>query len=138
MDQSSLIARLSAMPLFAGLTAREMQEVAGTVLERKAKAGKPIIKEGNWGYEVVLVLDGEIDVVRDGTVVDTVGPGNYVGEMAVLKDVRRNATVMAKTAVVYGTIDAGLFRSLIWEIPVLAERIAADVPNHSPRPAPPA
>jgi len=138
MDQSSLIARLSAMPLFAGLTQRELQEVAGTVLERKIKAGKPIIKEGNWGYEVVLVLDGEIDVVRDGKVVDSVGPGNYVGEMAVLKDVRRNASVVAKTAVVYGTIDAGLFRSLIWEIPVLAERIAADVPNHSPRPAPPA
>ena len=137
MDQSSLIARLSAMPLFAGLTLREMQEVAGTVLERKAKAGKPIIKEGNWGYEVVLVLEGEIDVVRDGKVVDSVGPGNYVGEMAVLKDVRRNATVMAKTAVVYGTIDAGLFRSLIWEIPVLAERIAADMPAHSPRPTTP-
>ena len=125
------------MPLFAGLDQRQLQEVAGTVLERRVKAGKPIIKEGNWGYEVVIVLEGEIDIVRDGKVVDTTGVGSYVGELAVLKDVRRNATVVAKTQVLVGVIDAGLFRTLIWEIPVLAERIAAEIPRHTPRPTPP-
>jgi CRP-like cAMP-binding protein len=124
MDEISFEAQLAAMPLFAGLTARQLEDVAGTVLGRRVKAGKTVIKEGNWGHEFVLVLEGEIEIRRDGQVLATLGPGSYVGEVAVLDNVRRNATVVAKTSVVVGAIDTGLFRSLLTEIPVLSERIA--------------
>ena len=130
--EASLEDQLAAMPLFAGLDPRELEEVAGTVLDRKVKAGKAVIKEGNWGHEVVLVLEGEVDVQRDGQTVATLGPGSYVGEVAVLDDSRRNATVVAKTPVVIGAIDTGLFRALLREIPVLAERIAASAAERTP------
>jgi CRP/FNR family cyclic AMP-dependent transcriptional regulator len=125
MEEISFEAQLAAMPLFAGLTARQLEDVAGTVLGRRVKAGKTVIKEGNWGHEFVLVLEGEVEIRRDGNVLATLGPGDYVGEVAVLDNVRRNATVVAKTSVVVGAIDTGLFRSLLTEIPVLSERIAA-------------
>jgi CRP-like cAMP-binding protein len=125
MDETPLNAQLAAMPLFAGLTPRQLDEVSGTVLERRVKAGKAVIKEGNWGHEFVVVLDGEIEIRRDGQVLATLGPGSYVGEVAVLDNVRRNATVVAKTSVVVGAIDTGLFRALLTDIPVLSERIAA-------------
>lgn len=125
MDETSLEGQLAAMPLFAGLTPEQLEEVAGTVLDRRVKPGKAVIKAGNWGHELVLVLEGEVDVLRDGQVVATLGPGNHVGEIAVLDDSRRNATVVAKTPVVIGAIDTGLFRALLRDIPVLAERVAA-------------
>jgi CRP-like cAMP-binding protein len=135
-DTSAIEAQLATMPLFAGLTSRQLNEVAGTVLSRSVKAGKPVIKEGNWGHEFVLVLEGEIEIHRDGQVVDVTGPGSYVGELAILDDVRRNATVLARTPVVVGAIDAGLFRSLLWEIPELEERIRAEAPNRTSKHTP--
>ena len=125
MDEMSLEDQLAAMPLFAGLTPDQVDEVAGTVLDRRVKAGKPVIKAGNWGHELVLVLAGEVEVLRDGQVVATLGPGDHVGEVAVLDDSRRNATVVAKTSVVIGAIDTSMFRALLRDIPVLAERLAA-------------
>jgi len=131
MEALSLEDQLAAMPLFAGLTPEELDEVSGTVLDRKVKPGRTVIKAGNWGHEVILVLEGEVDVQRDGQTVATLGPGSYVGEVAVLDDSRRNATVVARTPVVIGAIDTGLFRALLREIPVLAERIAASAAERS-------
>jgi CRP-like cAMP-binding protein len=125
MEAIPLEDQLATMPLFAGLSPGELEHVAGTVLDRRVKPGKTVIKAGNWGHEVILVLEGEVDVQRDGRTVATLGPGSYVGEVAVLDDARRNATVIAKTPVMVGAIDTGLFRSLLREIPVLAERVAA-------------
>jgi CRP-like cAMP-binding protein len=137
-DASTLERQLGAMALFAGLTAQQVEDVAGTVLDRRVKAGKAVIKEGNWGHEFVIVLEGDVEVRRGGVAVATLGPGDYVGEIAVLDDVRRNATVVAKTPAVIGAIDTGQFRALLREIPVLAERIAAAAAARTvpPDPAP--
>jgi CRP-like cAMP-binding protein len=132
MKQPPIDAQLSAMPLFAGLKPRELSEVAGAITQRHVKEGKSVIKEGNWGHEFVLVLEGEIEIHRDGQLVDVTGPGSYVGELAVLDDVRRNADVIARTPVIVGTIEAGLFRSLLDEIPELEERIKAESVNRKP------
>ena len=132
MKRATLETQLGAMPLFDGLTPRQLAEVAGMVLDRSVKAGKPVIKAGNWGHEFLIVLEGEVEIWRDGRVVDTLGPGGHVGELAVMSDARRNATVIATTPVVVGAIEAGLFRSLIDDMPVLAERIAANVSQYPP------
>jgi CRP/FNR family cyclic AMP-dependent transcriptional regulator len=125
MTGSPLRTQLSAMSLFEGLSERQLNEVAGTVLERRVKPGKAVIKEGNWGHEFVLVLRGEVDVIRDGSVVATLGAGSHVGELAVLEGVRRNATVVARSETIVGAIDTRLFHALLDDIPVLAERIDA-------------
>jgi CRP-like cAMP-binding protein len=123
------------MPLFAGLSEHQVDSVAGCVLERRVKAGKTVLKQGQWGHEFLLVLEGELEVRRDGQAVATIGPGSYVGEVALLDEVRRNATVVARTPAVVGSIEASLFGPLLVDIPVLAERIAGAVADHQPPPA---
>jgi CRP/FNR family cyclic AMP-dependent transcriptional regulator len=130
-----LRAELSAMPLFAGLDERQLDSVAGTVIERRIKPGKKVIKEGQWGHQFLIVLEGELEIWRGGEVVDTVGPGGHVGELALLGDVRRNATVVARTAVVVGSIEASLFAPLLHDLPLVAERIAATVAGYDLPPA---
>jgi CRP-like cAMP-binding protein len=122
---SPLAAELAQMSLFDGLTAHQLENVAGTILERRVKPGRSVIKQGQWGHEFLLVLEGELEVRRDDRIVAVVGPGGFVGEQAVLDDVRRNATVVARSPVVVGAIEASLFAPLLVDVPVLAERIAA-------------
>jgi CRP-like cAMP-binding protein len=134
-SNSRLAAELAVMPLFAGLTAHQTEDVAGCVIERRVKAGKTLLTQGQWGHEFLLVLDGELEVRRDGQTIATIGPGGYVGELAVLDEVRRNATVVARTPVVVGSIESSLFGPLLVDIPVLAERIAGSVPDDRLPPA---
>ncbi len=127
---SKILAELAAMPLFAGLDERQLDDVAGTVIQRHVKAGKTVIKEGQWGHEFLIVVEGEMEIWRGGRVVDTVGPGGHVGELALLDDVRRNATVVTTTATVVGSIEASLFVPLLRDIPILAERIDSTVADY--------
>jgi len=121
---------LARMSLFAGLTDHQLEQVAGTVLERRVKAGKTVLKQGQWGHEFLLVLEGQLEIRRDGHVVATAGPGSHIGELAVLDDVRRNASVVATTPVVVGAIETSLFVPLLADIPVLADRIAANAARY--------
>jgi len=121
----SLEQLLARMPLFAGLPDDALELIAGCVLDRTVKAGKTVIREGNWGHEVVLVLDGTVEVRRGEAVVATLGPGAVVGEVAVLDDSRRNASVVAVTPTAIGAVDYGQFRALLHEIPELAARVDA-------------
>jgi CRP/FNR family transcriptional regulator, cyclic AMP receptor protein len=121
---------LASMSLFAGLTEEQLEDVAGTVFERRVKQGKTVLKQGQWGHEFLLVLEGELEVRRDGQVVATAGPGSYLGELAVLDDVRRNATVVATMPSVVGAIETSLFVPLLSAIPVLADRIVANATRY--------
>lgn len=116
---------LAKMSLFAGLTGHQLEDVAATMFERRVKPGKTVITQGQWGHEFLVVIEGELEVRRDDQVVATTGPGGYLGELAVLDDARRNATVVTTTAAVIGAIETSLFIPLLADIPILAERIAA-------------
>jgi len=115
------------MPLFVGLAADDIADVADSILERRVKAGKVLIKQGQWGHDVLLVLDGELEVQRDGEVLAVQGPGEIAGEVAVLTDSRRNATVVARTDTVLGVIEYSQVHALVDANPVLASRLGAVV-----------
>jgi CRP/FNR family transcriptional regulator, cyclic AMP receptor protein len=116
---------LAAMPLFAGLTEEQVADVAASMSDRSARAGKTVIKEGHWGHELIVVLAGELEVRRSGTVVATIGPGDCVGEAAVLTLGRRNATVVARSRARLGVIEYGAFQGLLADIPELTTRVTA-------------
>ena len=114
------------MPLFAGLTPVQLEDVAGTVLDRRVKPGKTVIKAGNWGHEFVLVLEGEVDVLRDGAGRRHPRPRqSRRGDRGARRRAAATPPSSPRRPVVIGAIDTGLFRALLREIPVLAERIAA-------------
>jgi serine/threonine protein phosphatase PrpC len=89
---------LANMPLFARLTERELLRVMQAVEVREYKDGDVVIREGDKGDELFIVLDGKVRVSRGDQVLTSLGQGEHVGEMALIRSVPRSATVTAAGA----------------------------------------
>lgn len=92
-------ASLKDVPLFAGLSRRARKAVARHTDEVQLTAGSEIVSEGALAYELFVIVDGTAEVSEDGTVIATMGPGDVVGEIGVLKTHKRTATVTATSPV---------------------------------------
>ena len=77
------------------MPAEERGRVAQVCNELEVDAGETLVIEGDFGYAMFAIVDGTAEVVRDGTVLRTLGPGDVFGEIAVLSGGRRTATVVA-------------------------------------------
>jgi CRP-like cAMP-binding protein len=84
--------------LFEGLEGRELQQLAGSFKEREFDAGDVIAEEGKSGVGFFVIAEGEAEVLVHGNPVDTLKPGEYFGEIALIDEGARTATVRAKTA----------------------------------------
>lgn len=92
------ISRIAELPLFADLPQRALAAIAARADEFERPAGVTIAREGARGWEAFIVLEGNVAVWRDRSVVAVLGPGAIVGEMSLLEGARRNASVVALTA----------------------------------------
>jgi len=117
--------RLQAVPLFSTLSAEELAAVAGRFEERQVKPGTHITTEGASGYTFFVIESGTVEVERDGSVVNTLGPGDFFGETAILSGERRNATVAAASEVDLLVLFGTEFRILERDWPAVAATIAA-------------
>jgi serine/threonine protein phosphatase PrpC len=86
---------LANMPLFSRLSERELLRVMQAVQVREFKDGDVIIREGDKGDELFIVLEGKVRVSRGEQTLTHLGPGEHVGEMALIRSVPRSATVTA-------------------------------------------
>jgi CRP/FNR family cyclic AMP-dependent transcriptional regulator len=116
---------LKQVPLFQGLSKKQLRLVSSLATRLNEPAGAVLTKEGRQGYEFIIVLDGEIEIRKGDRVVATRGPGSYVGEIALVDNRPRTATVVAKTPVVIEVIARREFRGLLAETPELADEIMA-------------
>jgi len=87
---------LAKMPLFARLTERELLRVMQAVEVRAFDDGQMVIKEGDRGDELFIVLSGQVRISRGEATLTHLGPGEHVGEMALIRSVPRSATVTAE------------------------------------------
>ena len=83
--------------LLRGHTYKELAELARSMTEAQVEAGTVLTREGTPGAQVFLIVDGTATATVHDQVVGRVGPGEFVGEMAVLARTRRSATVTADT-----------------------------------------
>ena len=89
---------LSKVPLLASLDQKHLERLAKDFTERTFPAGTVVVREGDThGMGFFVVVEGEGTVSIDGRQVDTVGPGSYFGEVALISDRVRTATVTATT-----------------------------------------
>jgi CRP-like cAMP-binding protein len=121
-------------PLFEHCSKKDLAQIAQIADELDLRAGKVLIREGDRGREFFVVVSGEVEVRRKGRKVATLGPGSFFGEMALLAQAPRSATVTALTPLDVLVITDRAFVSLLDRMPeiwlkvarALAERVHAD------------
>ena len=97
---------LRTLDLFAPLSAQAL-EMAWRLVPVSAAPGQVVIREGDAGDRFYVVEEGEVAVSQDGRPLTTLGPGTYFGEIALLHDVPRVATVTAVTHASFLALDRG-------------------------------
>jgi len=118
-------AALARYELFAGMDAPSLQIVAGWLEVEEVPAGHRLTHEGARGYAFYLLSEGGADVVIAGSVVRTLGPGDFFGEIAMLGDGRQTATVVTTGPSVVLTMFGTRFRELQLAHPDVAAAIEA-------------
>jgi CRP/FNR family transcriptional regulator, cyclic AMP receptor protein len=89
---------LRSIPLFASLDDAALRELAVWLDEVKVSEGKHLVDEGDYAYDLFVIVEGTAEVTREGEPLAELGPGDFFGEMGILSEEgRRNATVVAKT-----------------------------------------
>jgi CRP/FNR family cyclic AMP-dependent transcriptional regulator len=119
--------RVKAMPLFAGLNRKECRALAPRADEIDLAEGKTLVREGEWAYEFFAIEEGTVEVRRGEQLLAELGPGDFFGEMGLMADTRRNATVTATTPVKVVVMTAQAFRQTAREMPEVADKIRAAI-----------
>mgnify|MGYP001822950131 CR=1 FL=1 len=117
------IEQLQAIELFSQLSKREMKAISRLMTSVPVKAGRDIMSEGETGREFVVIVSGKATVRRKNRVIASVGPGDFLGELAVVAGVPRTATVTADTDMVLSVLNRREFSALLDEQPRVARKI---------------
>src|SRR5918992_6366789 len=96
-SQDTKVEALRKAPLFEGLSKKELTQLARVSEDMEIPEGTVLTKEGDLGQEFFVIVDGETEVKRKGKNLGTRGAGDFIGEIALLEEVPRTATVKAKT-----------------------------------------
>jgi CRP-like cAMP-binding protein len=118
---------LAHVPLFEGLDHHDLEYIGKVATLLDIKAGQVLMNEGTLAHEMVIILDGTIEITREGEHIADLGPGSFAGEIALLTRSHRNSTVRAKTDVRVLHIDGRAFASVLDEAPRIAVRMLPTV-----------
>ena len=111
---------LKRVPLFQGLDDKHIDTLSRTFTDRTFKAGQDITSEGGGGAGFFVIEDGEAVVSVGGEERRTLGPGDYFGEVALIDEGSRSATITAKTEVQAYGLTPWQFRPLVEENAMIA------------------
>ena len=114
---------LKKVPLFAGLDDKDLDRIAGSMVERRYKAGDTVTQQGAQGVGFFVVEEGEAEVSVNGESKGTVGVGDYFGEIALLSDSIRTATLTATTDMLCYGMTSWEFKPLVASNPELAWKL---------------
>jgi CRP-like cAMP-binding protein len=114
---------LSTVVLFSRCTPRQCRTIARHAQIAELPAGVDLVREGETGDALFIILEGEARVEAGGVEIDKVSAGAYFGELAILDGEPRSATVIAATDVKVAVIGIRMFRTMLREFPDLAEQL---------------
>jgi len=104
---------LQSVPLFADLTRHEIQEIARLFKERRFSKGETVVQEGSGGAAFFVIVSGEATVFIGGKQHTTLKQGDYFGEIALIDEGTRMATITASSEIVCYGITYWDFRPLV-------------------------
>lgn len=122
-SQAELIGILEGVPLFANLTKRQLRAAAKVCHSVGYAPGEVIVKELDVGQHLLLITAGTAKVVRGGRTLAKVGPGDVIGEMAIIDGAPRSASVTADSSVEGIAIYRTAFRKLLDEHPTMCSKL---------------
>lgn len=122
-QRNEYLERLASVPLFSGLEDDELNVVAGLGTEIPVAEGIELTSEGDIAHEAFLVMTGTAACTKEGVEVATFGPGDFFGEMALISQRPRNATVTATSDMTVRAFDEGEFRRMLVDSPHVAVKI---------------
>ena len=111
---------LRRVPLFAESSEEELEAIAALTADFTLSGGRELMAEGEIGRALVVVVEGEVVVDRDGERIAAGGPGDFFGEIALLTGRPRTATVTATTDARVLVLDGHRFEQLLQEAPTIA------------------
>lgn len=117
--------RLRKIPLFEGLTDQQYERLERWTDEIDVPADKHLVNQGAYPHEFMVIESGTAQVTHDGAHLADLGPGDFFGEMALLLNVPRTATVAATSDITLVVMHERNFRAMKEEIPVVAARVNA-------------
>ncbi len=127
MRRESYLDHLASVPLFSACTKRELSKIAKAGDELTVEAGHVLTTQGDAGREAYVVVDGTATVKRGGRKISTVGPGDAVGELALLDHGPRTATVVADGPMTLFVLGSRQFAGVIEDVPSLARKVMAEL-----------
>jgi CRP-like cAMP-binding protein len=123
MAKDTKLDHLAQVRLFSALSKKELTQIGRASDEITAPAGKVLVEEGTTGHEFFLILDGNAVVKKNGRKINTLGPSQYFGELALLVRRPRNATVVAETDMRLLVLGQREFSGLLDEVRGLAHKL---------------
>ncbi len=123
MTHVDMMLLLRRLDLFAGLTMRQLAELARVVAERQVADGDAIVREGEFAAQMYFIVDGRVRVTKEDVAVSALGPGEFFGEIAVFDGERRSASVIADGPVHLLRLDRQDLFEVMEEHPAIAVAI---------------
>jgi CRP-like cAMP-binding protein len=114
---------LKQVPLFSDLDGKELEHIANAMKQRTFQAGQEIAVEGESAVGFFVIEDGQAKVTVQGEDRRTLGPGDYFGEIALITQGARTATVTADTLLKTFGMTFWEFRPLVEETPSIAWKL---------------
>ncbi|MDQ7850528.1 MAG: cyclic nucleotide-binding domain-containing protein [Armatimonadota bacterium] len=123
MAEGSYVQYLQNVPIFSSLSAGELEAVTRSLKERTYEPGALIVRQGDPGIGFFLIVEGRVEVSHDGHHIRDMGPGEFFGELALLEERARTATVTARERTRCLQLVRWDFRALLQEHPEMAVRL---------------
>jgi CRP/FNR family cyclic AMP-dependent transcriptional regulator len=116
---------IKSVPLFSQCSRRELAALAAEADELTVPEGKELTRQGERGREFMVIVDGCAKVVKNGQTVNELGPNDFLGEIALLSDVPRTATVTTTAETTVLVLTDRAFRRVADQIPSVHESLLA-------------
>ncbi len=114
---------LGSVPIFQGLSKKELREIARSAKEVKHRAGAALAREGETGVGFFLIVDGNATVTIGNTPRAKMGPGDFFGEISLIDNGPRTATVTADSDIITLGLTPWTFQRLIQQNPAIASKM---------------
>jgi CRP/FNR family cyclic AMP-dependent transcriptional regulator len=114
---------LKDVPLFANCSKQSLGQIARLVDEVQLPAGHVLMQQGRIGDEFFVIVDGKVRVERDGRRIDVLGPGDFLGEIALVDHRPRTATAVCETPCHLLVLGHREFHTLLADSPAIASAV---------------